>query len=60
MDDTYVLLNKEKFWEVITAVYKKGKHDFYNAEKHRLALYNSEDPYEYDYSTGWSNAYKGS
>lgn len=39
MDNSYVMLNKEKFWEVVTAVYKKGKHDFYNAEKHRLALF---------------------
>lgn len=59
MDNSYVTLDKEKFWEVVSAVYKKGKHDFFNAEKHRLALMQQNNPFDYDYSTGWQDSYKG-
>ena len=32
--------------------------DFANAEKHRLAMLQAQNPLEYDYSKGWTAIYE--
>lgn len=57
MDGSYVLMTPELFKSVMLLISKKGNDDFKNAEIHRMKLWQSDDPYSYDYSTGWSEGY---
>lgn len=58
MDNTFVKLNKDSIEIIINEIIKKEQHDFKNAEVHRFAVYNTDKPLEYDYSTGWSDIYE--
>ena len=57
MDNTFVKLNKELLTEIAMTILQEEQADFANAEKHRLLMLQSDDPLNYDYSTGWSATY---
>lgn len=58
MDNTFVKLNKDSIEIIINEIIKKEQHDFKNAGIHHFAVYNTDKPLEYDYSTGWSDIYE--
>lgn len=60
MDNTY--LPKEKctkalFEEIVMQTVADETADFHNAERHRLAMLQAEDPLQYDFSKGWTANY---
>lgn len=60
MDNTY--LPKEKctkalFEEIVMQMVADETADFHNAERHRLAMLQAEDPLQYDFSKGWTANY---
>lgn len=57
MDNSFVTVTKELIDLIIYRIIEKEQHDFQNAEIHRFALEKSEEPLNYDYSTGWSEIY---
>lgn len=58
MDNSFIKMTPEIYESVMLAIFTKGQHDFKVAEMHRLALWEHLEPYQYDYSTGWSDGYK--
>lgn len=59
MSGSFTIMTKELLEKIIAKAYDKGQHDFKIAEMHRQALWKSNDPLNYDFSTGWSETYQG-
>lgn len=57
MDNQFVPMTKELLTEIAMTILTEEQADFANAEKHRLLMLQSDDPLNYDYSTGWSATY---
>lgn len=57
MDNSFVKLTKPLLGELAMTILQAERADFANAEKHRLAMLQAQNPLEYDYSTGWSEIY---
>lgn len=58
MDNSFVPMTKELISELATTMLIKEQADFANAERHRLAMLQAEDPLSYDYSSGWSQTHE--
>lgn len=56
-DNSFVEMTEDLFKELMKSMSEAGEHNFRTAEVHRNALYLSDDPKNYDYSTGWSESY---
>lgn len=57
-DNSVAMINKEKLlviWQVLMEA-KTGNHA--NALKHKAMMEQSENPLEYDYSSGWTQTYE--
>ncbi|WP_456306460.1 hypothetical protein [Moraxella catarrhalis] len=50
-------MTKDLLNEIAMTMLTEEQADFANAEKHRLAMLESDNPLEYDYSDGWSAIY---
>lgn len=59
MDNTFVTMTKDLLNELSLAMFTNEQADFVNAEKHRLAMLETDNPQDYDYSTGWREVYHG-
>lgn len=59
MDNTFVTMTKDLLNELSLAMFTNEQADFANAEKHRLAMLEADNPQDYDYSTGWREVYHG-
>ena len=57
MDNSFVKMDKALLTELAMTILQAEQADFTNAEKHRLAMLQAENPLEYDYSGGWSATY---
>lgn len=57
MDNSFVKLDKPLLTELAMTILTAEQADFANAEKHRLAMLQADNPLDYDYSTGWSEYY---
>lgn len=57
MDNEFVLMTRELLTEIAMTMLSEEQNDFVNAEKHRAAMMQTDDPWVYDYSTGWSKTY---
>ena len=57
MDNQFVPMTKELLTEIAMTILAEEQADFANAEKHRMLMLQSDDPLNYDYSTGWSATY---
>lgn len=57
MDNSFVKLNKDLLGELTTTLITEEQANFVNAENHRAQMLQVDNPYEYDYSTGWSAVY---
>ncbi|TYG33482.1 DUF4376 domain-containing protein [Lonepinella koalarum] len=58
MDNSFVALDKTLLDELSLAIFAHEQADFTNAEMHRVAMLQAENPLDYDYSTGWSEIYE--
>lgn len=58
MDNSFVKLDKPLLTEIAMTILAKEQADFANAEKHRLAMLQAQNPLEYDYSKGWTAIYE--
>ncbi|STZ09336.1 Uncharacterised protein [Moraxella caprae] len=58
MDNSFVKLTKPLITELAMTILQAEQADFANAEKHRLAMLQAQNPLEYDYSKGWSAIYE--
>lgn len=58
MDNSFVKMDKELLTELAMTILQTEQANFTNAEKHRLAMFQAENPLEYDYLTGWSAIYE--
>ena len=58
MDNSFVKMDKALITELAMTILQAEQADFANAEKHRLAMLQAQNPLEYDYSTGWSAIYE--
>ena len=58
MDNTFVPMTKAILTGIAMAMLKDEQANFANAEKHRMAMLQADDPLAYDYSTGWSKTYE--
>ena len=56
-DDKVVPLSKNLVLRVLQRIAVNEAKNFGNAKRHKEALYQSETPSEYDYSTGWTMCY---
>lgn len=59
MDNSFVAMTKELVAQIVAAAIAAEQADFANAETHRLAMLQSNNPLDYDYSGGWSACYGG-
>lgn len=57
-DNSFVKMNKALLDEIFVAMVVTENADHINAEKHRLAMLEVDEPLNYDYSTGWSANYE--
>ena len=57
MDNEFVPMTKDLLNEIAMTMLAEEQADFANAEKHRLAMLQVDDPLEYDYADGWSEIY---
>ncbi|UXZ04862.1 DUF4376 domain-containing protein [Moraxella nasicaprae] len=57
MDNSFVKLDKALLTELAMTILTAEQADFANAEKHRLAMLQAQNPLEYDYSKGWTAIY---
>lgn len=57
MNNEFVPMTKDLLNEIAMTMLTEEQADFANAEKHRLAMLESDNPLEYDYSDGWSAIY---
>lgn len=58
MDNSFVKLTKPLITELTMTILQSEQADFANAEKHRLAMLQAQNPLEYDYSKGWTAIYE--
>nr|DAQ57996.1 MAG TPA: protein of unknown function (DUF4376) [Caudoviricetes sp.] len=58
MDNSFVKLTKPLITELAMTILQSEQADFANAEKHRLAMLQTQNPLEYDYSKGWTAIYE--
>lgn len=58
MDNEFVPMTKALLTEIAMTMLTEEQADFANAERHRLALMQADDPLNYDYSTGWSKTHE--
>ena len=58
MDNSFVKLTKPLITELAMTILQSEQADFANAEKHRLAMLQADNPLEYDYSKGWTAIYE--
>lgn len=58
MDNSFVKLTKPLITELAMTILQSEQADFANAEKHRLAMLQAQNPLEYDYSKGWTAIYE--
>ena len=58
MDNTFVKMTKELLAEIAKTMMEEEQANFANAERHRMAMLQADNPLEYDYSTGWSETYE--
>ena len=57
MDGSWVTMTREIFEEAMSAMEEHGKFNFRVAEEHYQKLLKSENPEQYDFSTGWKPNY---
>lgn len=57
-DNSFIKMNRTLLNEIFLAMVVTENADHINAEKHRMAMMQSENPLEYDFSTGWSAVYR--
>lgn len=58
MDNSFVPMTKALLTELAMTILQAEQADFANAEKHRLAMLQAQNPLEYDYSKGWTAIYE--
>lgn len=58
MDNSFVKLDKPLLTELAMTILANEQADFANAERHRLAMLQADDPLAYDYSSGWSRTHE--
>ena len=58
MDNSFLMLTPELLREIMQAMHDDEQADFINAERHKAAMLKSENPLEYDYSSGWTANYE--
>ena len=54
MDNSFVNMTKALLGELMEQMLIDEQADFANAEKHKAAMLQAENPLEYDYSDGWT------
>ena len=54
MDNSFLMLTPELLREIMQTMHDDEQADFANAEKHKAAMLQTENPMEYDYSGGWT------
>ena len=54
MDNSFVNMTKALLGELMEQMLIDEQADFANAERHRAAMLQAENPLEYDYSDGWT------
>ena len=54
MDNSFVNMTKALLGELMEQMLVDEQADFANAERHRAAMLQAENPLEYDYSDGWT------
>lgn len=59
MDGSYFMMTPVVYQDIIIQMYQKAQADFANGDKHYLEMMKSEEPSEYDFSTGWSESFPG-
>lgn len=57
MDGTFVTMTQALAGQVFQAVAVLDMQAFAKAEEHRVAMNAAENPFEYDFSTGWPKTY---
>ncbi|MGY6771870.1 DUF4376 domain-containing protein [Gallibacterium sp. ZY190522] len=57
MDGTFIEMDKALLDTLSVTILQMEQANFDNAEKHRLAMLASNEPENYDYSTGWIEIY---
>lgn len=57
-DNSFVKLNRALLDEIFLQMVVTENADHINAEKHRLAMLDADNPLEYDFSTGWGEIYQ--
>lgn len=54
MDNSFVPLTKPLLTELAMTILTNEQANFANAERHRMAMLQADNPLDYDFSTGWS------
>ena len=54
MENDFVLMTRELLEELTTQMIVDEQADFANAERHKAAMLQAENPLKYDYSDGWT------
>ena len=54
MENDFVLMTRELLDEMTTQMVVDEQADFANAERHKAAMLQAENPLKYDYSDGWT------
>ena len=57
MDNSFVVMTKELLDEISLAMFSDEQKNFSNAESHKVKLFKSKSPFEYDFSEGWTKTY---
>ncbi len=57
MNNSFITMTKALIAELVTSIMLKEQADFANTERHRVAMLQSDNPLEYDFSDGWSEIY---
>lgn len=57
MDGTFIPVTAQLAFDIVAAAKVLDKRAFATAETHRAALAAVENPFEYDFSTGWPASY---
>ncbi|WFF38033.1 DUF4376 domain-containing protein [Moraxella nasibovis] len=58
MDNSFVKLTKPLLTELAMTILANEQADFANAERHRMAMLQVDNPLDYDYSDGWTAIYE--
>lgn len=59
MSGSFVLMTEVLVDEIFSSKTTQKMTNFAVAEQHKIALYLSNDPLNYDYSAGWTATYQG-